>query len=267
VIRRNRRVLFICAATTRRERPGVRYPDRSKLSKDDSMAPFQTPRPGPGTLGAVAVAAALVARGAEAMPRLMDLYNAHPRAVTAQKDKCVLCHTNADGSGKLTAFGHKYELVGLEFTESLMKDYPNLFSAATAGASVGSAPATAGGSPAGTTTTAEAVALRANPAAATSAEKTAAADQPPAWTAQTYFRAECQNCHGKYGDGDPMGGVPAVATKSWIAERAPRDADLIKIILDGKEKMAGHRGKIDEGHARKLYDLLVEIAKKNAPTN
>ncbi len=67
---------------------------------------------------------------AASMPRLMDLYNAHPRATVANRDKCVVCHTNANGSGRLTTFGEKYEHQGLEFTESLMNEYPNLFAAA-----------------------------------------------------------------------------------------------------------------------------------------
>ena len=87
---------------------------------------------------AIVVALALPA---SSMPRLMDLYNAHPKARAQNREKCVICHTNQDGSGKLTAFGHKYEQAGLEFTDPLVKEYPNLFdvNSASSGSSASSA--------------------------------------------------------------------------------------------------------------------------------
>ncbi len=80
------------------------------------------------TLSAATLAIVLaLALPASSMPRLMDLYNAHPKSLAQNREKCVICHTNQDGSGKLTAFGHKYEQTGLEFTAALVKEYPNLF--------------------------------------------------------------------------------------------------------------------------------------------
>lgn len=190
------------------------------------------------------------------MPRLMDLYNAHPRSLASQREKCVVCHTRADGSGKLTPFGHKYEEAGLEFTDVLMKAYPNVFASAPAAGAANAAPS-ASPLPKGPSVPSQGPGGIAGPPIG-GVEKTTE------WSAQAYFRQECQNCHGKYGDGDPMGGVPPIATKAWIAERLPKADELVKIILDGKAKMIGHRGKIDEAQARKLYDLMVEIAKKNA---
>ena len=131
------------------------------------------------------------------MPRLMDLYNAHPRSTAANRDKCVMCHTNANGSGKLTTFGEKYEHAGLEFTEALVKEYPNLFAAQGASNPVGStaqAPSNPG------------------PPSQTKAPDEAAAP----WSVAAYYRAECTKCHGKLGDGDPLQGVPAWATKCFL---------------------------------------------------
>jgi len=182
---------------------------------------------------------------AASMPRLMDLYNAHPRATVANRDKCVVCHTNANGSGHLTTFGEKYEHQGLEFTESLMNEYPNLFAAA-------------GSSSAGN----EASNGSSNPGPPS--ESKAQTEAPPPWTAAAYFRAECTKCHGKLGDGDPLQGVPAWATKPWLATRSAQKAELVNIILNGKDKMIGHAGKITEAQAVELYLLIVEIAKKNS---
>lgn len=187
-----------------------------------------------------------MAPNASSMPRLMDLYNDHPRSLAQNREKCVICHTNADGSGKLSAFGRKYEEAGLEFTDALLKEYPNLFSAGSG------APSSSPGASANE-----------NPAPPS---ETRAADAPPAprWTAAAYFRAECQNCHGKLGDGDPLQGVPAWATKTWLETRSSQKSELVNIILKGKDKMIGHAGKITEAQAIELYLLIVEIAKKNS---
>lgn len=182
---------------------------------------------------------------ASSMPRLMDLYNAHPRALAANRDKCVVCHTNANGSGKLTAFGEKYEHAGLEFTEALIKEYPNLFTAA------GSSSASDGGSQAPV-----------NPGPPSETKGPAEAAAP--WSVAAYFRAECQKCHGKLGDGDPLQGVPAWATKQWLATRSAQKAELVNIILNGKDKMIGHAGKITPAQAEELYLLILEIARKNS---
>ena len=181
---------------------------------------------------------------AASMPRLMDLYNAHPRATAANRDKCVMCHTNANGSGKLTTFGEKYEHQGLEFTENLMKEYPNLFVAPGSSSS---------GGPSG---------VQANPAPPSESQPPAEAAAP--WTVAAYYRAECTKCHGKLGDGDPLQGVPAWATKQWLATRSTQKDELVNIILNGKDKMIGHAGKITKDQAVELYLMILEIARKNS---
>lgn len=196
-------------------------------------------------IGAATAALLSAAPVAGSMPRLMDLYNAHPRALAQNRDKCVVCHTNADGSGRLSTFGEKYEHAGLEFTEALIKEYPNLFagSGSAAGGGAGSQAPVNPGPP---------------------SEAKGAAEAAPAWSVAAYYRAECTKCHGKLGDGDPLQGVPAWATKQWLATRAPLKAELVNIILNGKEKMIGHAGKITEAQAVELYVYLVEIARKNS---
>lgn len=182
---------------------------------------------------------------AASMPRLMDLYNAHPRATAANRDKCVMCHTNANGSGKLTTFGEKYEHQGLEFTENLMKEYPNLFVA-----------------PGGSGSATEGAQAPANPGPPS--ESKAPAEAAPPWTVAAYYRAECTKCHGKLGDGDPLQGVPAWATKQWLATRSTQKDELVNIILNGKDKMIGHAGKITKDQAVELYLMILDIARKNS---
>lgn len=185
---------------------------------------------------------------AASMPRLMDLYNAHPRAVAQNRDKCVICHTNANGAGKLTAFGEKYEHGGLEFTEALIREYPNLFAASGAiAADKPAAAATTNPGPPG--------------AAVADAQKIEGA---PAWSVAAYYRAECTKCHGKLGDGDPLQGVPAWATRKWLETRSAQKDELVNIILNGKDKMIGHAGKITPSQAVELYNLILEIARKNS---
>ena len=207
-----------------------------------------------GTLNRLGFAATLtlfIGLPAASMPRLMDLYNAHPRAVAQNKDKCVICHTNASGAGKLTAFGDKYEHGGLEFTEALIKEYPNLFAASGAAtASATEKPATG-------------AAVNPGPPGAAVAD-VAKAEPAPAWSVSAYFRAECQKCHGKLGDGDPLQGVPAWATKQWLQTRSALKDELVNIILNGKDKMIGHAGKITQPQAVELYNLILEIARKNS---
>ena len=175
----------------------------------------------------------------------MDLYNAHPRATAVNRDKCVMCHTNANGSGKLTTFGEKYEHAGLEFTEALVKEYPNLFAAQGASNSTGSTSQAPG-----------------NPGPPSDTKPPG--DAAPAWSVAAYYRAECTKCHGKLGDGDPLQGVPAWATKQWLATRSSQKDELVNIILKGKDKMIGHAGKITEPQAVELYLLILEIARKNS---
>ena len=89
----------------------------------------------------------------------------------------------------------------------------------------------------------------------------------PTWQpfdARRYYREECRECHGKYGDGDPFQGVPAWATKEWLETRSGQTEVLLDIILNGKDKMIGHAGKITEAEARELLEGVLAIARKYA---
>jgi mono/diheme cytochrome c family protein len=169
------------------------------------------------------------------MPILMDRYDGHPLSVPKYRSQCSVCHVYEDGSGALTAFGEKYDRTGLEFTPELVREYGNLFQG---GASAGeSGDAGSGGA-------------------------AAAVPGNEPWNARRYYREECQKCHGRYGDGDPFQGVPAFATKQWLAERGSKPEELLQIILHGKDKMIGHAGKITEEEARELLEGVLTIARK-----
>lgn len=174
---------------------------------------------------------------AASMPRLMDLYNAHPRSLPQYRDQCVICHVHADGSGPLTSFGERYDRVGLDFTPELVRAYPNLFA-------VSGAAATAASSASGASTVPPPPAVPGN--------------EP--FDAAIYYRQECSKCHGKYGDGDPLQGVPAFATKRWIDERSAKTEELLHIILKGKDKMVGQEGRINQEQARQLLGIIRGIA-------
>lgn len=202
---------------------------------------------GRGFAGGAALAALLLALPALAMPRLMDLYNDHPRALAQHRDKCVICHVNTDGSGRLTPFGVKYEHAGLQFSDAVMAEYGNLFAAA--------------GSTAGTAAAAASAGQRNPPPPSGSATPGGAALAGDAeWSPAKFYKEECNKCHGKYADGDPLQGVPAFANRKWIQERMPKTDELMTILMKGKEKMVGMEGKLSEEQGLKLLEYVKSIA-------
>lgn len=192
---------------------------------------------------------------AASMPRLMDKYNDHPLGLKQNRDKCVICHVNANGSGALTPFGERYDRAGLAFTPELVREYPNLFQPPGSSSAAADTARTAGNpSPPGGAAVAGAAPV-AGPAGAPGAVP---GNEP--FEAARYFKQECAKCHGKYGDGDPLQGVPAFATKRWIDERSSKTEELLHILLKGKDKMIGQEGKITEEQARQLLELIRSIA-------
>ncbi len=171
------------------------------------------------------------------MPILMDDYAEHPLSVAKYRSQCVICHVHEDGSGELTAFGKKYDRVDFELTPELIREYGNLFRAEGGGPEPAS----------------DVVAV---------VEVVVPGNEP--FDARRYYREECKECHGKYGDGDPFQGVPAWATRKWLDERSGQTEELLDIILGGKDKMIGHAGKITEAEARELLEGVLAIARKNA---
>ena len=169
------------------------------------------------------------------MPILMDDYNDHPNMIPKYRDKCTICHVYEDGSGPLSNFGGKYDRAGLDFSETLMNEFPNLFNINGASPKIKTTENIIGN-----------VSVPGN--------------EP--FNLKKYYREECKNCQGKYGDGDPFQGVPAWANRKWINERASKYDELLGIILNGKDKMIGHAGKITVDEAKELLDLVIKIAKK-----
>jgi len=194
------------------------------------------PKFAPAAIGAIVMFAALTA---SAMPILQDYYNDHPQSLPQNRDECVICHVNADGSGKLTAFGKKYERAGLEFTASLVASYPNLFDVDGSG-----------------------VALAQQQEESGDSGLVVPGNEVVPFEARAYYLEECTECHGKYGEGDPFQGVPAFADHQWIADRGSLPDEMVIIILEGKDKMKGHAGKINDEDAYELYALIMKIAEK-----
>jgi hypothetical protein len=176
------------------------------------------------------------------MPILMDRYNEHTQSKAQLRDECVICHVYEDGSGPLTAFGKRYDRTHLEFTTSLIQQYPNLFLID------------------GATDSAESTPMAANADPASQKPVMVPGNEP--FEARKYYLKECKECHGKYGDGDPFQGVPAFATPKWIAERSALTDELVRIIMVGKDKMIGQAGKITEADAHELLELIRMIAEK-----
>ncbi len=196
----------------------------------------------------IVVAIALVTMPeARSMPILMDDYAEHPLSVPRYRSQCVICHVHEDGSGALTAFGKKYDRVDFEFTPELIREYGNLFQ----GGGDGPEPSPLRGADGTLSARTE-----------TAADLTVPGNEP--FDARRYYREECRECHGKYGDGDPFQGVPAWATQKWLDERSGQTEELLDIILGGKDKMIGHAGKITEAQARELLEGVLAIARKNA---
>jgi len=175
---------------------------------------------------------------AYSMPILQDRYNDHPLALTQNKDNCRVCHVYEDGSGPLSAFGKKYDRAGLEFTTDLIALYPNIFD--VDGSSAEATPA--------------------NASALTPVQTAVPGNEP--FDAAKYYLAECKECHGKYGDGDPFQGVPAFATTKWLDDRSHQVEELLNIIMVGKDDMIGQAGKINEDEGRELLDIVLKIARK-----
>lgn len=80
--------------------------------------------------------------------------------------------------------------------------------------------------------------------------------------AETYAK-QCASCHGKDGKGQTTMGKKSKAKDYTTAEGQKwSDADGVKAILDGKEKMKGYKDKgIDEAAAKALVTYIRTFKK------
>ncbi len=80
--------------------------------------------------------------------------------------------------------------------------------------------------------------------------------------AETYAK-QCASCHGKDGKGQTTMGKKSKAKDYTTAEGQKwSDADGVKAILEGKEKMKGYKDKgIDEAAARDLVKYIRAFKK------
>ncbi len=87
---------------------------------------------------------------------------------------------------------------------------------------------------------------------------------PPSATPPKLYAKNCASCHGKDGTGDTTMGKKAEGQglhrrqgQAWFT-----DAEGLKAILEGKEKMKGYKDKVTEAEAKelvKLHPRLQEI--------
>ena len=82
---------------------------------------------------------------------------------------------------------------------------------------------------------------------------------------QKYWSDACARCHGTNGNGrDPKGSpLPDAGFDFTDARKAnkKKDADWVKITLEGKDKMPAFKGKLSEADAQKMVtDILRKFA-------
>ncbi|MBI4349934.1 MAG: cytochrome c [Elusimicrobia bacterium] len=98
----------------------------------------------------------------------------------------------------------------------------------------------------------------------------AAAAKEDAPAGNTVYTAKCASCHGK----DKKGNAgmakafkvePAALDLTSKETQAKSDEELLKIILDGKDKMPAFKDKLDEGQIKELVGFIKPAAAKSEP--
>ena len=78
---------------------------------------------------------------------------------------------------------------------------------------------------------------------------------------QKYWLEVCARCHGVNGNGRNNDGsqLPDAGFDFTDSRKANRrkDDDWVRIILEGKDKMPAHKGKMTEEHARKMVQTIL----------
>lgn len=78
--------------------------------------------------------------------------------------------------------------------------------------------------------------------------------------AAALWSQHCAGCHGKDGSGNTTMGKK-LAVKDYTKEQGFSDAEAKKVILDGKDKMKGFKGKIADADADALVKYVRSLKK------
>ena len=80
---------------------------------------------------------------------------------------------------------------------------------------------------------------------------------------QPVYTSKCQMCHGADGAGKtPMGAKLNIADLRSDAVQNPSDADLVKVITAGKNKMQGYDGKLTKQQISDVAAYVRALKKK-----
>jgi len=78
--------------------------------------------------------------------------------------------------------------------------------------------------------------------------------------ASALWGKHCASCHGKDGSGGTAMGKK-LGVKDYTKEQGFSDAEATKVIMDGKDKMKGFKGKISEADAKALVAYVRSLKK------
>jgi cytochrome c6 len=78
--------------------------------------------------------------------------------------------------------------------------------------------------------------------------------------ASALWTKHCASCHGKDGSGGTAMGKK-LGVKDYTKDQSFSDAEATKVIMDGKDKMKGFKGKISEADAKALVAYVRSLKK------
>jgi cytochrome c6 len=78
--------------------------------------------------------------------------------------------------------------------------------------------------------------------------------------ASAIWAQQCASCHGKDGSGSTMMGKK-LGIKDYTKDQGFSDAEAMKVILDGKGKMKGFKGKVSDADAKALVAYVRSLKK------
>ncbi len=100
------------------------------------------------------------------------------------------------------------------------------------------------------------------------ASRETASATAPAVSSETekLFKAKCASCHGAAGEGSAkiakmLKLEEAKLTLNSAATQKASDEDLLKTLLEGKEKMPSFKGKVTDDEAKKLIHYIRTFKK------